>query len=110
MMLNEPTLIAATPSVQDAILLPQEAMRSHTNEKQAAFAEFIARFGRSYASKEHAETRFEIFSENYDAIQAHNEKGTYQKGINAFADVSRAEMEERLHSKNLRVPKADPSK
>lgn len=94
----------------DAIDLPyKSSFRSDLNEKQAAFAEFIARHGRSYASKDHAESRFEIFSENYDAIKAHNEKGTYEKGINDFADLTRKEMEERMQGHKLRVPKIDPA-
>ena len=38
------------------------------HEKMAAFTEFIAMYGRSYAAKEEHESRFSIFSENVDSI------------------------------------------
>jgi hypothetical protein len=38
------------------------------SEKHTAFAEFIAQYGRSYASKDTVEERFNIFSMNYDKI------------------------------------------
>ena len=42
------------------------------HEKMAAFTEFIAMYGRSYAAKEEHESRFSIFSENLDSIRDHN--------------------------------------
>jgi hypothetical protein len=36
------------------------------SEKHKAFAQFIAQYGRSYASKDTAEERFNIFSANLD--------------------------------------------
>ena len=47
-------------------MLAQE--HSSLSEKHTAFAEFIAQYGRSYASKDTAEQRFNVFSANYDKI------------------------------------------
>ena len=38
------------------------------SEKQAAFAQYIAEYGRSYASKDTVNERFNIFSQNFDKI------------------------------------------
>jgi len=53
-------------------------------EKRAAFAEYLATYGRSYASKSEIDSRFDIFSQNYDHIMQHNanpDRG-YEKAIN----------------------------
>lgn len=85
-----------------------EAFKSDFSEKQAAFAEFIAQHGRSYASLDHAEERFQVFSQNYDNIKAHNAKGTFEKGVNAYADLTSIELEQMLHQPNrLRVPRRE---
>ena len=65
--------------------------------KQAAFAQFIAEYGRSYASKETAEQRFKIFSQNYDKIMTHNAdpSKTYEMGLNDFADMTVDELKQR---------------
>lgn len=77
------------------------------NEKHTAFAEFIAQYGRSYASKDTAEERFEIFSVNYDKIMAHNsnEDKTYEMGFNSFSDMTNEELHSRYFSGKLRAPK-----
>ena len=48
-------------------------------EKQQAFMQFLAKYGRSYASKEDVNHRFNTFSANYDHIQAHNEQNEHFK-------------------------------
>lgn len=58
-------------------------------EKEAAFINFLARYGKTYASKGDMAGRFEVFSQNYDAVQAHNSAGErYQMGINQFSDMT----------------------
>ena len=77
-------------------------------EKQAAFAQFIAEYGRSYASKNAIEERFDIFSQNYDKIKAHNanETRTFTMGLNEFADMTVEELNSRYFSNSkLRAPK-----
>ncbi len=53
-------------------------------EVEQAFIQFIARYGRAYASKEELPKRFEIFSKNYNMVQAHNskEKSMFKMEIN----------------------------
>jgi hypothetical protein len=97
LVLNTSPQTNLTPIVPDAF-------KSDLVEKQAAFAEFIAKHGRSYASKDHAEERFSIFSQNFDAIKAHNALGTFEKGVNAYADLTSAELESMLHRAALNAP------
>jgi len=84
-------------------------MDGRLREKHLAFADFIARFGRSYASKTEVDARFEIFAENYDGIQAHNERyeageTLFEKGVNKFTDLTRDEFNARYHSAMLGAP------
>ena len=52
-------------------------------EKQQAFMQFLAKFGKTYASKSDMGSRFEVFSQNYDRIQAHNSQSdAYKMGVN----------------------------
>jgi hypothetical protein len=48
------------------------------------FMQFVARYGRSYASKSDFDVRFEIFAANLAAIEDHNSQDeiTHTKGIN----------------------------
>ena len=102
MLLN--TAVAA----QGPQLIPT-AFISDLSERQAAFAQFIAEHGRSYTSKDHADDRFDVFSQNYERIKAHNSNPNsgYQMGINQFADMTREELHEHLMSgqNKLKVPK-----
>ena len=41
-------------------------------EKRTAFAQFVAIHGRSYAARSEIDHRYNIFSQNYDSIHAHN--------------------------------------
>ena len=55
-----------------------------SNEKHAAFTEFLAIYGRSYASKSEINDRFGVFSANFDEIKAHNSRpeSGFEMGIN----------------------------
>eukprot|EP00930_Biecheleria_cincta_P051044 TRINITY_DN361_c0_g1_i2.p1 TRINITY_DN361_c0_g1~~TRINITY_DN361_c0_g1_i2.p1 ORF type:complete len:347 (+),score=84.70 TRINITY_DN361_c0_g1_i2:79-1119(+) len=56
---------------------------------QEAFAAFVAKFERSYASDEERATRFAIFASNFARVEAANAAGhDYSLGINEFADMS----------------------
>ena len=84
-------------------------MDGQLREKHLAFADFIARYGRSYASKTEVDTRFEIFANNFDDIKAHNEqfeagKTLFQKGVNKFSDLTKDEFNARYHSAMLGTP------
>jgi hypothetical protein len=38
-----------------------------------AFMRFIAEYGKTYATKSHYNSKYEIFAKNYEEIQRHNE-------------------------------------
>ncbi len=54
------------------------------DDKRAAFADFLATYGRSYASKSEIDIRYSIFSKNYEHIQNHNSSPNrgYEKVLN----------------------------
>lgn len=62
-------------------------------EKQIAFMQFLAKYGKTYASKSDMGSRFEIFSANFDKIKAHNsQEDAYKMGVNQFSDMTFQEM------------------
>ncbi|KAK9885468.1 hypothetical protein WA026_010962 [Henosepilachna vigintioctopunctata] len=79
-------------------------------ELQQKWAEFQAKFGKSYRSPLEARKRLSIFKQNLEEIDAHNakyEKGlsTYQKGINQFADWTNEEFNQYVNKGLKGVPK-----
>lgn len=65
---------------------------------ESAFMNFVARFSRSYSSKEERETRFAAFKRTFELVEAHNSKqGTTSRlGINQFADLTEEELATRF--------------
>ena len=64
-------------------------------EIQQALIQFIARHGKSYASKDELPLRYELFSKMYNMVKTHNalENNTsFKMEINAFADRASYEM------------------
>jgi len=57
--------------------------------------EFIAKYGRSYTSKEEVNIRFENFARNYEMVKKHNARGGYQLEMNQFSDYSEAEFKQK---------------
>jgi len=64
-------------------------------EKHIAFADFLATHGRSYTSLDEHSSRFDVFSSNYDMINAHNARtdATFDMAINHLADLTQQEVE-----------------
>jgi len=63
-----------------------------TSAKSQAFLAFLAKHGKTYATKSDMNTRYEIFSDNYDKIEEHNANNEhFKKEINKFADMSEEE-------------------
>lgn len=57
------------------------------SEERQKFIEFVAKFGKSYASIDHHEERFHIFDENLRLINEHNKKNLgFRMGVNQFSD------------------------
>jgi len=54
----------------------------------SAFKDFIAKFGRRYATAAERAARFATFAKNFAHIEAHNAEGhSFKLGINSFADI-----------------------
>lgn len=91
-------------------------------ELKSEFAKFMTTYARNYQSSEEVEHRFEVFSENYQAIVEFNEQRTEDSdeelGVNQFADMTLDEIKDAyLSYKPSRFPckakhkkiKGDPS-
>lgn len=87
------------------------AVASGLADTHMAFQEFLVKFGRSYASKNEIDQRFDIFTENFETINNHNSKSdaTFKMEVNQFADLSIEEFNERyLSSKIVKGKKEAP--
>ena len=79
-------------------------------EKQIAFMQFLAKYGKTYASKSDMGSRFEIFSANFDKIKAHNsQEDAYKMGVNQFSDMTFQEMNS-FYANNGLSKKPNPKK
>lgn len=64
---------------------------------QDQWKDFKIKFSKSYKSPEEEAKRFEVFKENCEFIQKHNENAiTYKVGVNRDADQTREEISKRL--------------
>jgi C1A family cysteine protease len=64
------------------------------NELEQEFVNFIAKFGKSYSSKDEIPKRFATFSEKYLKIKEHNSRpdAVSKMAINQFADMTSEEL------------------
>ena len=55
--------------------------------------QFLAKYGKMYATKSDLNSRFEVFSQTYDKVKEHNSAPIerFQMGINSFADMTEEE-------------------
>ena len=55
--------------------------------------QFLAKYGKMYATKSDLNSRFEVFSQTYDKVKEHNSAQIerFQMGINAFSDMTEEE-------------------
>ena len=67
---------------------------AETQEIEAAFIHFVAKYGKSYAAKREVASRFENFARVHKIVKEHNlkEDATSTMEINQFADLSLEEM------------------
>lgn len=63
------TLFLQERSRVDALKLYGDSLN---DEKTQAFLQFIAKYGKTYATKSDMHSRFTTFSETFDKVQAHN--------------------------------------
>lgn len=64
-------------------------------EIEREFVNFIAKYGKSYASKSEVPQRFELFAQNYMLIKEHNAKGeavTFTMAMNHMGDMHESEI------------------
>jgi C1A family cysteine protease len=70
------------------------------NEVEAAYNSYLAKYHKSYGTKEEYNFRLSVFSNNYHKIMSHNMlnagKEGYQMGVNKFTDMTAAEFKKRL--------------
>lgn len=82
---------------------------SQHSEKQAAFMQFLAKYGKTYATKSDLSSRFQIFSENFDRVKEHNNQAEkFTMGINRFSDMSIEEFSSLYGTQGLTVKEAQP--
>ena len=55
--------------------------------------QFLAKYGKTYVSKDDISSRFNTFSDNLDRINEHNKGDSYKMGINEFSDMTIEEFE-----------------
>lgn len=71
-----------------------QATSSTTPEEQEvmrAYINFIAEYGRQYATRDHANERYSVFKKNYEQIRAHNKHEQvmpFVMGVNQFTDMT----------------------
>ena len=67
-------------------------------EIRLEYFKFVAKYGKSYASVQQMDEKYDAFKQNFEKIEAHNsfvdEDGTpapFRMGINQFSDMTEAE-------------------
>ena len=67
------------------------------SEAEREFLNFIAKYRRSYGTKEEYNLRFSLFEKVYNDVQTHNANpsNTYKKGINELSDLTEYEFNQR---------------
>ena len=90
MKLKLATILAAVASATALLIFYTENQNqrgiflAENKDIEAAFIQFIAKFGKSYASKEEVAKRFKNFVKTYEIVQMHNQRAdkTYEMEIN----------------------------
>jgi C1A family cysteine protease len=81
----------------------------HNTEVEAAFNSYLAKYHKSYGTKEEYNFRLRVFENNYHKIMSHNmlnsEKEGYHMGVNKFTDMTAAEFKKRLGYKSNKMTK-----
>lgn len=69
-----------------------------TNELETAFNNFIAKYGRSFGTKQEYHHRLGVFMKNYKKIVAHNMNNSEEEGyfmsLNQFSDMTADEFKQ----------------
>ena len=72
-------------------------------EIEEAFIQYIARYGKTYASKEEVSRRFNNFARSYNLVQMHDqqEDNSFKLELNQFADMDKSEKPTNIKMKDL---------
>lgn len=63
---------------------------------------FVAEYGKTYATKSHLNSKYEVFARNYETVQQHNQLNLdYTMGVNKFSDMTVEEFSEHFHKVGL---------
>lgn len=95
--------VAATVALFALTTFTPKGVTMYTQEDDFAFIQFIAKYGKSYASKNEHMKRAEIFKANMQMIREENLKGenAFTLGVNRFADMNEADFKrEKVNNMN----------
>lgn len=74
-------------------------------DSMKAYISFVAKYGKTHASRQDTANRYKVFKHNYEMIQKHNENKDmlpFEMEVNSFADLT---VDEFLNHHKLKVPK-----
>ena len=92
-------LLTLTQSVAAETHEPSE------HEIKTAYFSFVAKYGKSYATLDHMQERYDAFKVNYLNIQAHNAQDPpFTLGVNEFSDMTEEEFVKARLSSSIRPP------
>ena len=92
-------LLTLTQSVAAETHEPSE------HEIKTAYFSFVAKYGKSYATLDHMQERYDAFKVNYLNIQAHNAQDPpFTLGVNEFSDMTEEEFVKARLSSPIRPP------
>lgn len=93
-------LVAVSSYFQGSSSVNSLFLKSEDPQISKAFISFMAKYGKTYASKTHLHSKFEIFKLNYELISKHNLDNSFEMGINEFSDLTEHEFLE-IYGKSL---------
>ena len=94
-----------------SLLYGVEAFNLSEEQIKRAYFSFISKYGKSYATIDHMQERYDAFKENYEMIEKHNSYIDPENGIphpftmtvNKFTDITQQEfVDERLSSSGIK--------
>lgn len=87
---------------------PKSTSFNTLTSEDLEFMKFVAKYGKSYGTKEEYEFRLQQFKSAYSTIQTENSKNgnTFTVGVNKFADLTNAEYKRLLGYKRRTMRQA----
>ena len=107
-MANFKPLVALVASITACAATLVESHHQLSVKHLQAFADFSARFGKSYSSQEEADRRLKLFAETDERIRAYNAEHGDMLGHNVFSDWTEQEYKQLLKQQPMNSTKASP--